>query len=80
MVHTLLYCSQHQEEEPQQILLENVEIAVAALRKRKSAGVDNIPAELVQAGGETLIDVLTKIVTGEWLTLFMDSVAVYYIP
>ena len=38
------------------ILLEAVEIAVALLTKRKSAGVDNIPAELVQAGGETIID------------------------
>ena len=38
-----------------------VESAVAALKKGKSARVDNIPAELVQAGGETMIDVLTKI-------------------
>ena len=30
---------------------EEVEIAVASLKKGKSAGVDNIPAELVQAGG-----------------------------
>ena len=49
------------------------EIAVASLKKRKSAGVDNIPAELVQAGGETMIDVLTEICnriwrTGEWPT------------
>ena len=28
-------------------------------KKGKSGGVDNIPAELVQAGGETMIDVLT---------------------
>ena len=39
----------------------------------KSAGVDNIPAELVQADGETIIDVLTEICdriwrTGEWAT------------
>ena len=26
----------------------------------KSAGVDNIPAELVQAGGEAMIDILTS--------------------
>ena len=53
------------------ILHEEVEIAVAALKKRKSAGVDNIPAELVQAGGETITDVLAEICnkiwrTGEW--------------
>ena len=31
----------------QPILREEVEIAVASLKKGKSAGVDNIPAELV---------------------------------
>ena len=35
-------------------------MAVAALIKGKAVGVDNIPAELVQAGRETIIDVLTK--------------------
>ena len=43
----------------QPILREEVEIAVAALKRGKSAGVDNKPAELVQAGRETMIDVLT---------------------
>ena len=43
------------------IIREEVEIAVASLKKGKSAGVDNIPAELVQAGGETMTDVLTEI-------------------
>ena len=38
-----------------------IDIAVASLKKGKSAGVDNIPAELVQAGGETMIYVLTEI-------------------
>ena len=32
----------------------------------KSAGVDNIPVELVQAGGENMIDVLTKICNKVW--------------
>ena len=32
------------------ILREEVEIAVASLKKGKSVGVDNIPAELVQTG------------------------------
>ena len=36
------------------ILREEVEITVASLKKRKSAGVDNIPTELVQAGGEKM--------------------------
>ena len=33
------------------------------MKKSKSAGVDNKPAEIVQAGRETIIDVLTKICT-----------------
>ena len=45
------------EQDLQPILREEVEIAVASLKKGRSAGVDNIPAELVQAGGETMIDV-----------------------
>ena len=43
----------------QLILHEEVVIAVASLKKGKSAGVDNIPVELVEAGGETILDVLT---------------------
>ena len=45
------------EEDLQPLVREKVEIAVAALKKRKSLGVDNIPTELVQAGGESMIDV-----------------------
>ena len=41
------------------ILREEVEVAVKALKMGKSAGVDNISAELVQAGGEAMIDILT---------------------
>ena len=59
--NAVLDCSQPPEEDLQPILQEEVEIAVASLKKGKSAGVDNIPAELVQAGGETMIDVLTEI-------------------
>ena len=77
-------CSKPPEEDLQPILREEVEIAVASLKKGKSAGVDNIPAELVQAGEETTIDVLTEICnriweTGDWPTP-MDSVADYYAP
>ena len=62
----VLDCSQPPEEDLQPILREEVEIAVASLKKGKSAGVDNIPAELVQAGGETMIDVLTEICNRIW--------------
>ena len=40
------------------ILQEEVEAAVKSLKKSKSAGVDNIPSELVQEGGEAMIDML----------------------
>ena len=55
------------------ILRREVEAAVQSLRKGKSAGVDNIPEELVQAGGENVITALTTICnkiwqTGEWPT------------
>ena len=57
---------------------EEIEIAVASLEERKSASVDNIQAELVQAGGETMTDVMTEICdriwrTGEWLTPWTKS-------
>ena len=56
-------------------------MAVASLKKGKSAGFDNIPAELVQAGGETMIDILTEICnriwrTGEWPTLWTQSLII----
>ena len=59
--NAVLDCSQPPEEDLQPILRGEVEIAMASLKKGKSAGVDNIQAELVQAGGETMIDVLTEI-------------------
>ena len=53
------------------ILREEGEAAVKSLKKGKSAGVDNIPSELVQAGGEAKTNVLLIIYsriwqTGEW--------------
>ena len=55
------------------IFRKEVEAAVRSLKKGKSAGVDNIPAELVQGGGEDVITALTTICnkiwhTGEWPT------------
>ena len=54
---------------------------MAALKKGKSAGVDNIPSELVQAGGETIIDVLSGICNriwriGEWRTPWTQSLII----
>ena len=50
------------------ILREEVEAAVKTLKKRKSAGADNIPAEMVQAGGEATISVLLIICNKIWQT------------
>ena len=38
------------------IMWDEVEAAVKSMKKGKSAGVDNIPSEPVQAGGEAMID------------------------
>ena len=45
--NTLLDCSQPPEKDLQPIHREEVETAVASLKKEKSAGVDNISAQLV---------------------------------
>ena len=79
--NTALDCSQPSEKDLQPILREEVEIAVASLKKGKSAGVDNIPAELVRAGGEIMIDVLTEICnriwrTGDWPTPWTQSLII----
>ena len=63
------------------ILREELEEAVKALKMGKSAGVDNVPAELVQAGGEAMIDILTAICnkiwkTGEWPTTWTQSLVI----
>ena len=50
------------------ILSTEVEAAVQPLKKGKSAGVENIPAELVQAGGEDVITALTTIPNNIWQT------------
>ena len=70
VVVTMLYWTavSPQEADLQPILREKVEIAVASLKKGKSAGVNNIPAERVKAGGETMIDVLTEICNRIWRT------------
>ena len=60
-------------EDDHPILRKKVEAAVQSLKKGKSAGTDNIPAELAQAGGQDVITTLTTICneiwqTGEWPT------------
>jgi hypothetical protein len=43
-----------------------VEIAIAKLKKYKSPGSDQIPAELIQAGGEMLLSAIHKLITSVW--------------
>ena len=76
----VLHCPHRPDEEHHPILREEVEAAVKALKVGKSAGVDNIPAELVQAG-EAMIDILTAICnkiwkTGEWPTTWTQSLCI----
>ena len=65
-------------EDDHTILCKEVEAAVQSLKKGKSAWVDNIPAELVQAGGADVITALTTSCnkvwrTGEWRTPWTQS-------
>ena len=50
------------------ILLEEVEAAEKSLNKGNSPGIDNIPGELVQAGGDAVISALDKICNKIWKT------------
>ena len=59
-------CTQTDTENDHPILRIEVEAAVQSLKKGKAAGVDNIPAELVQAGGEDVITALTTICNTIW--------------
>ena len=58
---SVLNCPQTDTECDHPILRREVKAAVQSLKKGKSAGVDNIPAELVQADGEDVITALTTI-------------------
>jgi hypothetical protein len=43
-----------------------VEISIAKLKKYKSPGSDEIPAELIQAGGEILLSEIHKLIHSVW--------------
>ena len=66
---TVLDFPQIPDEEYHPMLREEVGAAIKALMVGKSAGVDNIPAELVQAGGEAMIDILTSVCNNIWKTV-----------
>ena len=78
---SVLNCSQTDTEDDYPILRIEVETAVQSLKKGKSAGVENIPAELVQAGGEDVITDLTTTCneiwqTGEWPITWTQSLVI----
>ena len=62
----ILNCPQTHTEDDHPILRKEVEAAVQSLKKGKSAGGDNIPAELVQTGGDNVITALTTICNKIW--------------
>ena len=63
---TVLDCTQIPAEEHHPILREEVEATVKALKMGKSVGLDNIPADLVLAGGEAMIDMLISVCNKIW--------------
>ena len=62
---SVLNCPQTNTEVDHPILRKEMEAAVQSLTKGKLAGVDNIPAKQVQAGGEDVITALTTICNKE---------------
>ena len=62
----VLNCPQTDTEDAHPILRKEVENAVPSLKKGKSAGADNVPAELAQAGGADVITALTAICNEIW--------------
>ena len=78
---SVLNCPQTHTEDEHLIFRKQVEAAVQSLKKGKPARVDNIPAELVQTGGEDVITTLTTICnkiwqTGEWPTPWTQSLVI----
>ena len=72
---SVLNCPQTYTEDNHPILQKEMEAAVQSPKTGKSAGVNNIPAELVQTGGEEVITALMTIChkswqTGEWPSLW----------
>ena len=78
---SILNCPQTDTENDHPILRREVEAAVQSLKKGTSAGVESIPAELVQAGGEDVISALNTIgnktgQTEEWPTPRTQSLVI----
>jgi hypothetical protein len=61
----------HNVSDVRQIEIHTAEIAIAKLNKYKSPGHDQILAELIQAGGETLPTICTLTCEGYSFTLLV---------
>jgi hypothetical protein len=53
-----------------------VEIAITKLKKYKLPGSDQIPAELIQAGGEMLLSAIHKLINYIWKWKWKESIIV----
>ena len=78
---SILTCQESSNDDDYPILREEVETAIRSLKNGKAAGVDNVPAELIKNGGETVTDILLKICnkiwqTGEWPTPWTQSLII----
>ena len=78
---SVLNCPQKDTEDDHPILRRELEAAVQSLKKGKSAGVDNIPTELIQTDGQDVLSALTTICnkiwqTGEWPTPWTQSLVI----
>ena len=66
---SVLKCPQTHTEDDHPILRKEVEAAVQLLKEGKSAGVDNIQAEMVQAGEEDVTDICRAGKEGVFISL-----------
>ena len=75
---SVLDCPQTDTADDHPILRKEVGAALQSSKKGKSAGVDNVTAEMVQVGGEDIITALTTKIwqTGEWSTPWTQSLVI----
>jgi hypothetical protein len=57
---------------PEPSLVE-VEIAIGKLKSYKSPGTDQMPAELIKAGGETLYSELHRLIRSIWIVIIIEE-------
>ena len=50
-----------------------VEMAIDKLKRYKSLGIDQIPAELIKAGGSTICSEIHKGIDSVWYTSYLSS-------